>query len=77
MATNLNFDTFQVNLAAENAAQRLENPGVIAGAENPQIASMVIRALKGNAGIIYLGGSAANASAAKGFELAEIGRAHV
>ena len=31
---------------------------------------MVIRALKGNAGIIYLGGSAANASAAKGFELA-------
>lgn len=68
---NQNFYTFQVALAAigdANAQQIDIQEGI--GKGEPQIGSVVIRAMKGNTGILYVGGSKPEAAAAEGFELA-------
>lgn len=71
MSVNQNFYTFQVPLAAigDGNAQKIDVQGGV-GQGEPQVGSITIRAMKGNTGIIYLGGSAAEAAAAEGFELA-------
>jgi len=70
MGQNLGFGTFQVTLTTAGTSQQVQKPSNIPGQENPQINSMVLRAMKSNGGVLYLGGSAAEAEAATGFELA-------
>lgn len=47
---------FQNEIAAEKVAQQVEKPGIKPGQGNPQMGDVSIRALKGNTGVIYLGG---------------------
>lgn len=72
MGVNRGFSAFQVALAVagDANAQRVQTQNVAPGTGNPQISGVTIRAMKGNTGIIYLGGSQAEAAAAIGFELA-------
>lgn len=69
MGSNLNVGSFQVALGKELVKQAVEPPGKTPGLENPQISSVAVRAMKGNAGVLYLG-SEESATAAAGFELA-------
>lgn len=68
---NTNFYTFQAALVAigDANAQQIDIQGGI-GQGEPQIASIIVRAMKGNTGILYVGGSKPEAAAAEGFELA-------
>jgi len=73
----LSIGSFQVELAVGGTAQAVEKPAAKPGEDNPQIGSVVVRAMKGNTGIIYLGGEKGKlgsgentATAAEGFELA-------
>jgi hypothetical protein len=70
MGSGLTFSTFQVSLVKEGDAfaQRIDVQGGV-GSGEPQISGITIRAMKGNGGILYIGGSAAEAAAAEGFEL--------
>src|SRR5438445_1551860 len=67
MATNLTPSSFQNTLTAENVAQQLDPQSSLSG--EPQLTGIIIRAMGANTGIIYIGGSAAEATAAEGFEL--------
>lgn len=67
MSSGTSVGAFQLALELEKK-QALEPPGNVPGAENPQIASGTIRAMKGNTGIVYVGG--ADVDATHGFELA-------
>jgi hypothetical protein len=69
MAANLNVDTFQVALETAEKEEPVEEGGATPGSENPQITSAIVRALKTNAGIVWVGGIG-NANPTKGFELA-------
>lgn len=69
MGSSLNVGSFQVALTKELIPQAVEPPGKTPGAENPQITSVAVRAMKGNGGIIYLGNEE-TATVLKGFELA-------
>jgi len=68
-AGDLSLGSFQVTLTKEKIAQAVEPPGNIPGKENPQISSCVVKAMKENKGIVYLGNEE-TATEAKGFELA-------
>jgi hypothetical protein len=65
MGLAVNGGSFQFAFTLEKAEQ-IEKPATVPP-ENPQIGSMVIRAMKTNTGIIYLGGEGVSAS--NGFEL--------
>src|SRR5579859_2613261 len=69
-ATN-GFDAFQVTLAASGTQQVVEpDPSLdVPGSENPQIGGLVIRAMAGNTGKIYLGGTNRATLATTGYEL--------
>lgn len=71
MSANQGFSTFQVSLveAGDAHAQKLDAQGA-PGEGEPQVSGITIRAMKGNGGVIFLGGSAAEAAAEEGFELA-------
>lgn len=59
--------SFQVSLAAENVAQAIEPPGNIPGQENPQVASVAIKAKMTNTGLLFIG--KVGVTALTGFEL--------
>lgn len=69
MGAAASIGAFQNEIAAEKLAQQVEKPKVGPGEGNPPMGSVTIRALKGNVGVIYIGGN--NAVTDKtGFELA-------
>lgn len=69
MAANLNVGTFQVALELAEKEEPVEEGGETPGSENPQITSAIVRALKTNTGVVWVGNKG-NANATKGFELA-------
>lgn len=56
MGSSLSIGSFQVELVEPKKAQAIEPPGNVPGSENPQIGGLVIKALKGNKGTVYVGG---------------------
>lgn len=47
---------FQVTLAEGKVAQNIDPTGNIPGSENPQTASVVVKARAGNIGLLFIGG---------------------
>lgn len=67
MGATLNTGSFQFTME-EAKTQQIEKPKPEPGQENPQISSMIVRAMKGNTGVIFIGGP--GVTNATGFELA-------
>lgn len=63
---NLTPGSFQYEFST-NGEEQVEKPSGKPGTDNPPISSIVVRALKGNVGTVYIGGK--GVSAANGFPL--------